>query len=92
MVEGRVYIGDVFINHYVSDPEVRLYMIIDYDSDRRDSFYKILHANGHVSRLYARSVKYDPNHKRIGHINVKRSVKVLFKDYLQKEEEKCSET
>lgn len=87
MIEGRVHIGDVFINHYVSAPENKLYMIIGTESTKRDSFYKALHANGHIGRFYASSVRHDPNHEKVGHINVKEAVKELFKDYLQKEVE-----
>lgn len=87
MVEGRVYIGDVFINHYVSAPEARLYMIIGAESTKHDSFYKTLHANGYMASFYASSVRHDPNHEKVGHINVKKAVRELFKDYLQKEVE-----
>lgn len=87
MIEGKVHIGDVFINHYVSDPEFRLYMIIGTENTRRDSFYKSLHATGHIASFYASSVKHDPNHEKVGHINVKKAVRELFKDYLQKEVE-----
>lgn len=86
MVEGRVYIGDVFINHYVSNPEFRLYMIIGTERSGRDSFYKTLHANGYMASFYASSVRHDSRHERIGHINVKKAVRELFKDYLQKED------
>ena len=86
MVEGRVHIGDVFINHYVSDPEFRLYMVIGTERNGRDSFYKSLHANGLMERFYASSIKHDPNHEKVGHINVKEAVRELFKNYLQKEE------
>lgn len=87
MVEGRVHIGDVFINHYASAPEVRLYMIIGTESTKRDSFYKTLHVGGFMARMYASSVKHDPNHERVGHINVKKAVRELFEDYMQKEVE-----
>lgn len=87
MVKGRVYIGDVFINHYVSNPEYRLYMIIGTESTSRDSYYKTLHANGRIASFYASSVRTDLHHERIGHINVKKAVRDLFKDYLQEEVE-----
>ena len=87
MIDGRAHIGDVFINHYSSHPTFRIYLVLYSYRSGRDSMYRTLHANGHLGSLYASSVKHDPEHERIGHINVKEAVRDLFRDYLPKEVE-----
>ena len=87
MVEGRVHVGDVFVNHYSSHPTFRICMVLYGYSYGRDYMYKTLHANGHLGSIYSYSLRNDPNWEKVGHINVKGAVRYLFKDYLQKEEE-----
>ena len=85
MGEGKVHVGDVFVNHYSSHPTLKIAMVLYGYKDGRDYMYKMLHANGLVSAVYSYSLRNDSNWEKVGHINVEEAFREMLKDYLPKE-------